>query len=149
MKRSYVPPMALMLLLVPPMGAQTRDQCKDALLPTLEKAVASRSLELAWLHLIDETNYEKAKKQASTSGSVFYGPIFAEGDASYGEFEQARSTFFEKEKVDLSQDEALAIFRQTLTPDQLREWGDCIQNQRGVRLDLKEDSPRGVNVDLP
>lgn len=93
----------------------------DAVLATasLTKIHESLSLKLAWLRVIDESNYEKYKKDFAATIPGYF-------DGTYNDFAEKRKSLFTSESYDLSISSARDVLMTAVPPEAIAAWSDCI-----------------------
>jgi hypothetical protein len=124
---------------------QASNECDKALLPQVEMSTMTLSERLAYLELIDETNFSQ-EKDSGRLGAIL--PDFA-GSGNFENLQEQRNTYRNQQSIKYSSDEARAYFRQSLHADQLTAWATCMTSTRsGVRIILYDDRATGVSVKI-
>ncbi|MBV7547295.1 hypothetical protein KW849_13450 [Pseudomonas sp. PDM26] len=96
------------------------DECNAALEMQKTSEISNYESDLAYLNLVTEENYEKAKQNASASVvDVFSG--------SASNFKENRRKYFEKNKYNLSVRDSREIYRSYLNETQLDAWTKCMR----------------------
>jgi hypothetical protein len=109
--------------------------CDAVLVQNVDITQASDELKVAYIVLIDESNYEKAKKEFATSGAIDYIKLFtANGDLNYLQFDEQRRTFKKIDQYQMSRDRAVAITRRDIKGFQAEAWLKCILCQRRSKI---------------
>ncbi len=125
----------------PALARDGSERCDSALLPQISVEQLSLSERIAYLSLIDESNYDKAK----TSGSLKILMPDLPVTANYSQFAEHRRTFSSQTRFTYQRNEARSVFRQSLEPYQLAAWRDCMTStEPGVRIMLTNDDADGA-----
>lgn len=100
-----------------------QDACRDILLAkTIEVTKNTTISKLAWMRLIDQSNYSEHKESASA-----FVPGYFNG--SYDSFSQKRQTLFLQENYDQSIFEAEQELRIFLRSDAIEGWKTCMSSK--------------------
>jgi hypothetical protein len=119
--------------------------CDAVLIPQVAIENSTKEEQVAWLSLITQETYQSAQ----ASGGIQAVLPFLSAGASFDQFQEARTKFFQEQQLNYSDAEARAILRQFLTPDQTSAWLSCIENSAtGVRILLHDDSETGVTCQI-
>jgi hypothetical protein len=127
--------------------SQTTSECSPMLIPQIEWKTLDTFRHVAYLKLIDKSAFESAQKDGSIN--VVLPELGLPIGASYKQFDEARTRYVERTRLQLDEAQSVAVFRQTLSPDQLKLFVDCMQTKAaGVRLLLSDDTAEGVTAKL-
>lgn len=93
----------------------------DAVLATasVTKIHESLSLKLAWLRVVDESNYEKYKRDFAASVPGYF-------DGNYNQFAEKRNKLFISENYDLTISSARDVLMTFVSAEAIAAWSDCI-----------------------
>src|SRR5688572_12141889 len=112
----------ILMVSVAALAQSGSDRCDASLLPQITVYTERISENLAYLALIDETNYEQERKGGKL-GIILDGlPV----NASYDQFSEHRRAYASRHQVNYTREEARALFRQQLSPEQLKAWTMCM-----------------------
>ncbi|MDH0647538.1 hypothetical protein N5D48_16350 [Pseudomonas sp. GD03858] len=111
--------LALSTLIINFARAESSD-CSSVLKLQEYRNSSDYSLNMAYLHLVDESNYESAKKSASAS----YADLFS---GSWDEFKTKRSQRFEKLDYNVDINDSREVYRASLSPEQISGWLSCMR----------------------
>lgn len=101
------------------MSAKSFAETCDAALVQQTSTIREQSrFDLAWLQLVDQSNYEVAKKQAN----LRVGKLFSGG---YEEFKTKRSEYYQEQKYQVSIDDSREELKSYLDGSQIKAWVDC------------------------
>lgn len=135
----------------------TTTDCAVVLLPQIEIQNRSREVQNAWLNLITEATFETIKRSAGIGSGANAGlpisgiPAQFSGffNGSYEDFQEKRRNYLSLEAGDFSEATTEALFRQSLTGEQLQAWTACVtQNRVGLVLMLFDDNAASVTADV-
>lgn len=124
------------------------EQCNPVLVQNIEYDTLDKSAKLAWLKMVNQSNFEDMKRKA--------GGKFVFGDLDLGftwdEFNQKRQQLFTQESYSESEEVAVSRLRFT-TPSEARErWLECVKalaNDRsrfGLFLWVDDENRYGATV---
>jgi hypothetical protein len=127
-------------------SAQLNDPCgcNAGLVPEVMSSSSNSQVQLAYLKLIDQKQFDESKKSGGISGN-YLGIISASAD--YSEFDKKRSELFSKTNFRLSASESQSLMFSTVKTD---AWGackkQCIQSQAGFNCDVSEETDNVVGA---
>ena len=129
----------LTLLLTPFVIAQ-RSRCSDVLLTKTAYVLNEESQKsLAWLLLVDQSNYSAKKMEADGS----YGNLFG---ANYEQFNQRRTRLYEQRNFALNESDAKNLVETALPTGAIDSWRDCMLGHTGLSVWLEDVRQNAVTL---
>ncbi|WP_213956688.1 MULTISPECIES: hypothetical protein [unclassified Variovorax] len=118
--------------------------CNAGLARQVFSSTSQSTLELAFLEQVDETQFEKLKKEASGEGNYFY---VISGSANYKEFQTKLATLKRQTRFDLKSAQSQALlFSKVDTKDWLTCKTQCIAKDTGFFCDVSDLTIKTVVV---
>lgn len=113
-------------------AADVSAQCDISKFITESKYSSSDKSRLAMSILIDETNYNALKREASGNATIPINGVPVPVGANYGEFRQNVSTVFQEMKLDAQSQSTRDWAKSTLESAAAVAYGQCLQSTRPV-----------------
>lgn len=104
-------------------AADNQQGCDKVLITQTISSTEDSSSELAWLHLISESNYEDAGRNAKAK----YKSLFS---GTYSDFNKKRREFFEQKQYKLSKSDSRNVYKSFLSDTQVESWRECMLRER-------------------
>ncbi len=115
-------------------------RCSDVLLTETSNILNEQSQRsLAWLRLVDQSNYSQKKTEAGGS----YGGLFS---ANYGQFNQRRTKLYEQRNFALSESDAKNLVETALPEGAIDAWRECMLGQNGLSVWLEDVEKNAVTL---
>lgn len=123
--------------------AQPAVSCGDVLgAKTVNIKMLSRQAQLAWMRLVNQSNYESFKQAGSASVPGYF-------DGDYNSFNEKRNKLFEKETYQSSEFEAQQELSIEVPPDVISAWQTCmVANSTGLFVYAKNVDEDGATLSV-
>lgn len=106
--------------------AQANEDCSKALVPNVIDMKSNVQLFSSYLKTIDEIKFQEAKRDAGLQAAFIVYDIPFDITASYGEFDKARSKYFEKIQFKQSHKDSSTYLMQEVPDKAFETYSQCL-----------------------
>jgi hypothetical protein len=130
--------------------AQTIDKCAAGLAPNLILQDVQKSVRYAFLELINDTNYDRAKTAIKASGDIdLLGLIkIGSAEANYQQFQDRYREFKKTTKTTYDTDSAVSLVTSSVPDSARTDYFACVRGSTGLRVYMKEQRPDSATVEV-
>lgn len=112
-------------LLAVPIAAMAQDSCDSILIPTNFREYKESHFAVAILKLIDSSNYQEARHKIGVNAIVPIDGIPVQFGEKYDDFDQQRQQVYQKDTLNLSDDEKHSVALTYLPDNVVAAWRAC------------------------
>jgi len=140
-RSSFVGSIVAALLCALPFAATAADDCAAGLVPNVEISRLDDSSRYSFVSLIDETNYEQAKRSIKASADISLLSLIKIGDAdaTYEQFDEKRRHYLSSQAVNYQRDYNAATLRYSVPTEARKEYFDCVMGSHGLQVSFKDE----------
>src|SRR5262245_61857945 len=135
MKRNFIVAVAVNAVLITVIGVPSStladcdtSKCDHVLVKDYVNYGRKTHVALAFLSLLDSTNFDELKRNLDTSGDIVYAGIPMKGDFKYGDLQKSLQKRMEKLQMNYERDEATNLVTSYLSPGTVPAWSKCIED---------------------
>jgi|GEM_PF-5802334 len=128
-----------------------QEDCSKALIQDMYAQVVNKSSALHYLNIIDESTYNKAKKDGGFGVKIPFNGLPLGGDANFSDFSEWRKKTFREENFSYDTDYSSSILSKTVSPSGYKSYDNCINMTSklpGLFMNVIDSDKKYVTIEI-